>query len=126
MHCSLSGAHLTDGSDSAHTVLHCSSGSSAFAVDRCVKESLLRWCTRQSGGTPDSPVNYSGARLEKPESGQFILVRYWCTDTIRWHTGQSGAPDQGTLSFFAPLYLNPIMNIYWFMLNLYAPVEHIF
>jgi hypothetical protein len=27
------------------------------------RESLLRWLTGQSGGTPDSPVNYSGARL---------------------------------------------------------------
>jgi hypothetical protein len=49
MHCSVSGAPLTGGSDSAPTVLHCSSESSAFAVDRCVKESLLRWCTGQSG-----------------------------------------------------------------------------
>jgi hypothetical protein len=39
----------------------------AFAVDRCAEEPLLRWCTGQSGGTPDSPVNYSGARPEKPE-----------------------------------------------------------
>jgi hypothetical protein len=61
-HCSVSGAPLTGGSDSARTVLHCSFDSPAFAVDRCAKESLLRWCTGQSGGTPDSPVNYSGAR----------------------------------------------------------------
>jgi hypothetical protein len=38
----------------------------------------------------------------------------------------SGAPDQSTLDFFAPLCLNPLLNIYWFVLNLYAPVEHIF
>jgi hypothetical protein len=31
------------------TVAHCSSESSAFAVDRCAKESLLRWCTGQFG-----------------------------------------------------------------------------
>jgi hypothetical protein len=49
-------------------------------------------------------MNYSGARSEKPESGQFTLVRTWCT-------GQSGAPDQGTLGLFAPLYLNPIFNL---------------
>jgi hypothetical protein len=47
-------------------------------------------------------------------------------DTVRWHTGQSGAPDKSTLGFFAPLYLNLLLNIYWFVLNLYAPVEHIF
>jgi hypothetical protein len=53
----------------------CSSESSAFAVDRCAKQPLLRWCTRQSGGTPDSPVNYSGACPEKPEGGEFGVVR---------------------------------------------------
>jgi hypothetical protein len=47
-------------------------------------------------------------------------------DTVWCHTGQSGAPDQSTLGFFAPLYLNPFLNIYWFVLNLYAPVDHIF
>jgi hypothetical protein len=99
-----SGAPLTSGSDSVRTVLHCSSDSPAFTVDRCAKELLLRWCTEQSGGTPDSPVNYSGARPEKPESGEFETVRSWCT-------GQSGAPDQGTLGFFAPLFLNPFFNL---------------
>jgi hypothetical protein len=42
-------------------------------------ESLLRWCTRQSGGTPNNLVNYSGAALLKPEGGKFRLVRLWCT-----------------------------------------------
>jgi hypothetical protein len=65
----------------------------------------VRWHTRQSGGTPDSPVNYSGAALEKPESGQFIFVQPWCT-------GQSGALDQGTLKFLAPLNLNPFFNLF--------------
>jgi hypothetical protein len=37
------------------------------------------WCTGQSGGTPDSPVNYSGAALEKPEGEGFRVVRPWCT-----------------------------------------------
>jgi hypothetical protein len=50
------------------------------------------WLTGQSGGSPDSPVNYSGARPHKPEGEEFGLVRPWCT-------GQSGAPDQGALRF---------------------------
>jgi hypothetical protein len=43
-----------------------------------------------------------------------------------------GAPDspvrQSTAhsSFFAPLNLIPNLNIYWFVLNLYAHVEHVF
>jgi hypothetical protein len=45
-----------------------------------------------------------GERSKKPESGQFGSVRFWCT-------GQSGAPDQGILGFFAPLCLNPIFNL---------------
>jgi hypothetical protein len=57
------------------TVSHCSSDSSAFVVDRCAKEPLLHWCTGQSGGTPNNPVNYSGARPEKPEGGEFRAVR---------------------------------------------------
>jgi hypothetical protein len=46
---------------------------------------LLRWCTGQSGGTLDSPVNYSGARPEIPEGGEFGVVR-------SWGTGQTRAP----------------------------------
>jgi hypothetical protein len=42
-------------------------------------DTLLGWRTGQSGGTPDSPVNYSGARPEIPESGWFGVVRPWCT-----------------------------------------------
>jgi hypothetical protein len=73
--------------------------SATFAVDRCTEEPLLRCHTGQSGGTPDRPMNYSGARPQKPESGEFEFVRPWCT-------GQSDAPDQGTLKFLAPLNLN--------------------
>jgi hypothetical protein len=52
-------------------------------------------------------VIYSGARPEKPEGGEFELYSPGAPDTVRWHTGQSGAPDQGTLDLFAPLLLNP-------------------
>jgi hypothetical protein len=50
---------------------------------------------------PDSPVNYSGAPSEFPEGGKFSLECPGAPDTVRWHTGQSGAPDQGAfgLSF---------------------------
>ena len=52
-------------------------------------------------GTPDSPVNYSGVALQKPEAEQFRVDLPGAPDTVRWHTGQSGAPDQGAfrLSF---------------------------
>jgi hypothetical protein len=50
-----------------------------------------------SAGTPDSPVNYSGAASRIPKGEQFGVGVPGAPDTVRWHTGQSGAPDQGTL-----------------------------
>jgi hypothetical protein len=35
---------------------------------------LLCWHTRQSGDPPDSPVNYSGAVLQKPECEGDLMV----------------------------------------------------
>jgi hypothetical protein len=32
-------------------------------------------------------------------------------DTVPWHTGQSGVPDQGTLSFFAVNHLGPFGDV---------------
>jgi hypothetical protein len=48
-----------------------------------------------SAGTPDSPVYYSGAPWEIPEGSEFGFDRPGAPDTVRWCTGQSGAPDQG-------------------------------
>jgi hypothetical protein len=48
-HCSLSGAPLTTALLCRALFAHCSSVSSAFIVDSCAKESLLRWCTGQFG-----------------------------------------------------------------------------
>jgi hypothetical protein len=50
-----------------------------------------------SGGSPDSPVNYSEAPLRIPEGEEFSLESPGAPDTVRWCTGQSGAPDQGAL-----------------------------
>jgi hypothetical protein len=66
--------------------VHCST----FASVRYSRP--LHW-SRYSTGAPDSPVNYSGAALLKPEGGKFRLVRPWAPDTVRWHTGQSNALD---------------------------------
>jgi hypothetical protein len=93
MYCSLSGAPLATALTSACTVLHCSRS-------QLLLQSTVARRSCCSAGAPDSPVNFSGARLEKPEGGEFGVVR-------SWHTGQSGAPDQGTLGSFAPLILDP-------------------
>ena len=56
-----------------------------------------------SGATPDSLVNYSGVAPRIPEGGKFGGDLPGAPDTVRWCTGQSGVPDQGTLRLsFAP------------------------
>jgi hypothetical protein len=42
-------------------------------------------------------VNYSGAPLDFLEGEEFSVKSPGAPDTVRWCTGQSGAPDQGTL-----------------------------
>jgi hypothetical protein len=69
--------------------------------------------------TPDSPVNYSGVPLAFPEGEEFSAKSPGAPDTVRWHTRESGAPDQGTLrlslcSFVEP---NP-WSFYWLSVNL--------
>jgi hypothetical protein len=49
--------------------------------------------------SPDSPVNYSGVRLQKPESGWFEFYGPGALDPVRWHTGQSVASFLSTLKF---------------------------
>jgi hypothetical protein len=41
-------------------------------------------------------------------------------DTVRWHTGQSGAPDQGTLRLSLALFVWTLSwSFYWFIVNLW-------
>jgi hypothetical protein len=60
-YCSLSSAPLVTALTSARTVLHCSRS------QRLLQSTVARR-SRCSAGAPDSPVNYSGARPQKPES----------------------------------------------------------
>jgi hypothetical protein len=59
----------------------------------------LRADSRCSAGALDSPVNYSGAALGKPEGEEFKLIHPGAPNTVRWHAGLSGVPDQGSLRF---------------------------
>jgi hypothetical protein len=43
------------------------------------RESLLHWLTGQSCGTPDSLVNYSGARLDETREWLVCCWLAWCT-----------------------------------------------
>jgi hypothetical protein len=64
--------------------------------------------------TPDSPVNYSGAPLDFPEGDEFGLESSGAPDTVRWHTGQSGVPDQRCLRLSLALFVEPnSWSFYW-------------
>jgi hypothetical protein len=73
-----------------------------------------------SGEAPDSSVNYSEAPLRIPEGEGFSLEFPGARDTVRWHTGQSGAPDQGTLRLSLALFVEPFSwSFYWPFVNLW-------
>jgi hypothetical protein len=65
-----------------------------------------------SGEAPNSPVNYSEAPLKIPEGEEFSLKSPGASDTVRWHTRQSGAPDQGTLRLSLALFVEPFLGIF--------------
>ena len=50
-------------------------------------------------------MNYSGAPLDFPEGDEFELESSGAPDTVRWHTGQSGAPDQGAFGMSLALFI---------------------
>jgi hypothetical protein len=89
-HCSLFGAPSCACSDSVRAVrtIHCS-----------LLQSTVGTVVVTPLGTPDSPVNYSRGQFQKPEAEQFEWIHPGALDTVRWHTGQSGAPYQGSLRF---------------------------
>jgi hypothetical protein len=91
-----------------------------FAVDRWRWLAIARWLTGQSGGTSDSPVNYSRARLRFLESG-------WLTPERPWGTGQSGASFFSTLkSFLLRFNRVPNLNILLVCVEPYSPEIHEF
>jgi hypothetical protein len=69
-------------------------------------------------------VNYSGVASQKPKAEQFGVDLPGALDTVRWHTGQSGAPDQGSLRSLCSLLFEPFNFVLVYCEPL-APVEHI-
>jgi hypothetical protein len=55
-------------------------------------------------------VNYSGAASRIPEGEQFGVGVPGTPNTVLWHTGQSGAPDQGTLRLTLALYFESFLG----------------
>jgi hypothetical protein len=70
--------------------------------------------------TPDSPVNYSEVPLDFPEGDEFDLESSGAPDTVRWHTRQSGAPDQRCLWLSLCSFVEPnTLSFYWLSVNLW-------
>jgi hypothetical protein len=99
------GAHLMRCSRPLARSSRCSAGSPDSPVNYSGAE-IQSWRVQSrsppghrtlSGGAPDSPVNYSEAPLKIPEGAKLGIEFPGAPDTVRWHTGQSGAPDQGSL-----------------------------
>jgi hypothetical protein len=66
-------------SDSAQTIRALFKLQAIVGVDRCASKLLVHWHTGQSGDPPYSPMNYSGAALQKPEGEEFSLYGPWGT-----------------------------------------------
>jgi hypothetical protein len=73
---------------------------------------------------PYSPVNYSGVPSDFPEGSGLSFECPGALDTVRWHTGQSGAPDQGA---FWDVFCSLCLNLFLVLLLAYceplAPVK---
>jgi hypothetical protein len=69
-------------------------------------------------------VNYSGGAPGKPEGEELKSILIGAPDTVQWHTGQSGAPDQGILRFpFCSFLLRPNLVFLLAYCEPLAPVE---
>jgi hypothetical protein len=68
-------------SDSAALTLH-----ALFLCQQLLQSTVAR-ISRCSASAPDSPVNYNGVRLRKPESAGWTQYGPGAPDTVRWHTG---------------------------------------
>jgi hypothetical protein len=84
----------------------------AVRVDRCALESLC------------APAHRTVRWIIAEGAVKFPRVAGWnwynpgAPDTVRWHTGQSGAPVHITLKLLAPFKIVPLTWIfYWFVLN---------
>jgi hypothetical protein len=124
-----------------HRTVRCCTGQVLFTV-RCVfcgcsdfcancprtvaLQAIVALASRCSAGAPDSPVNYSGATLLKPEGGKFRLVRPWCTGhcPVAHRTVRCARPGFSSV-YFTPFFLNPNLIFLLVCVEPLAPVEYI-
>jgi hypothetical protein len=118
-HCSLSGVPSSAALTLRELSAHCS---------RCRRplELTVALASRCSTGTPDSLVNYSGARPQKPKGEEFGVARPWCTRhcPVAHRTVRCARPGSSSVSFCSFL-LNPNLNFLLVYIEPLAPVEHI-
>jgi hypothetical protein len=97
-HCSLSGAPSSAALTLRELSAHCSLFRRPF-------ESTVALGSRCSAGTPDSPVNYSGARPQKPKGEEFEVDPPWCTGhyPVAHRTLRCARPGFTSVSF-APFF----------------------
>ena len=118
-HCSLSGAPSGAALTLRELFAHCS-------CCRRLLESIVALGSRCSAVTPDSPVNYSGARPQKPEGEEFASVRPWCTGhcPVAHRTVRCTKIGFSWVSFCSFL-LNPNLIFLLVCVEPLAPVEYI-
>jgi hypothetical protein len=109
-HCSLAGASSGGCSDSARTVR-------ALCVVRRPLESTVALANRCSAGAPDSPVNYSGARPQKPEGEELEPIAPSAPDSPVRQT-------RVLYGFFCSFLLNPNLVFLLVCVEPLAPVEY--
>jgi hypothetical protein len=97
-YCSLSGAPSGAALTLRELFAHCS------LVNRTL-ESTVALVTVAPLGTPDSPVNYSGARPQKPEGEEFSMYGPWGTRhcPVAHQAVQCARPGFSSVSF-APFF----------------------
>jgi hypothetical protein len=102
------------------TVAHCS----PFADDRWRCSRCSAWHTGQSGGTPDSLMNYSGGTFPETRRWQVRVDPPWCTGhcPVPHQTVRCARPGQPSVSF-APFFLNPNLDLLLVCVEPLAPVE---
>jgi hypothetical protein len=97
-----------------HRTVWCDTGLSGAPLTVCsdilfvlftLQSRPLRADDRCSAGTPDSPVNYSGAAPEKPEAEEFEVDSPWCTGhcPVAHRTVRCARPGTTSVSF-APIF----------------------
>jgi hypothetical protein len=82
---------------------------------------LLRWHTGQSGDSPDSAVNYSGAPSDFPEGEEFELKCPGAPNIVWWCIGHCPV-RQTRVPFglsFALLFEPFSWSFYWLIVNLW-------